>query len=101
MFDLLTKLGEVKKKMEEVKSRLSTVLLDAEAGEGLVKIKVTGNREVKAVEINETLLSMDRREELQDLIEVAINRALKKAEDTNEAEMKAAGRDFLPGMPGF
>ena len=44
--------------MEEVKTRLSNVLLDAEAGDGLVKFTVTGNREVKVVEIDETLMSM-------------------------------------------
>jgi DNA-binding YbaB/EbfC family protein len=101
MFDLINKLGEVKKKMEEVKSRLAHILLDAEAGEGMVKVTVNGNREVKSIDISESLLSPDRREELQDLIEVAMNRALQKAEETNESEMKAAGKDFLPGFPGF
>ena len=101
MFDLINKLGEVKKKMEEVTSRLGHILLDAEAGEGTVKVTVNGNREVKSINISETLLSPERREELQDLIEVATNRALQKAEETNESEMKAAGKDFLPGIPGF
>lgn len=101
MFDLINKLGEVKKKMEEVKARLGHILLDAEAGEGLVKVTVNGNRELKSIDISETLLSPDRREELQDLIEVAVNRAIQKAEETNESEMKAAGKDFLPGFPGF
>ena len=101
MFDLINKLGEVKKKMEEVKTRLGHVLLDGEAGEGLVKVTVNGNREVKAIEIKDELLTPERKEELEDLLEVAFNRALQKAEETNESEMKAAGRDFLPGFPGF
>lgn len=101
MFDILSKLGEVKKKMEEIKTRLGTIYLDAEAGEGRVKITVNGNRQIKSVTIDDSLLNKESREELQDLLEVAMNRALEKAEATNEAEMKAAGRDFLPGMPGF
>jgi nucleoid-associated protein EbfC len=101
MFDLINKLGEVKKKMDEVKNRLNTILLDAESGEGRVKVTVTGNRQVKSVQVDDSLLHPDHKEELQDLLEVALNRALEKAEATNEAEMKAAGRDFLPGMPGF
>lgn len=98
MFDLINKLGEVKKKMEEMRSRLDTVYLDAEAGEGRVKITVNGNRKVKTVTIDESLLKTENKEELQDLLEVAFNRALEKAEVTNEAEMKAAGKDFLPGF---
>jgi DNA-binding YbaB/EbfC family protein len=101
MFDILNKLGEVKKKMEEMKIRLGTIYLDAEAGEGRVKITVNGNRQIKSVLIDDSLMNQNSREELQDLLEVAMNRALEKAEATNEAEMKAAGRDFLPGMPGF
>lgn len=101
MFDLIGKLGEVKKKMEEMKTRLQSIILDAEAGEGRVKITVTANRQVKSVQIDESLLSPANREELQDLLEVAMNRALEKAEAVNESEMKAAGRDFLPGFPGF
>jgi DNA-binding YbaB/EbfC family protein len=101
MFDIISKLGEVKKKMEEMKVRLGNIYLDAEAGEGRVKITVNGNRQIKSVLIDDSLMNPESREELQDLLEVAMNRALEKAEATNEAEMKAAGRDFLPGMPGF
>lgn len=101
MFDLLGKMGEVKKKMDEIKSRLDHVLVDAESGDGRVRITATGNRKIKSIKIDEALLSPDNKEELEDLLEVAVNRALEKAEATSEAEMKAAGRDLLPGMPGF
>src|SRR5688572_14378169 len=101
MFDLIGKLGEVKKKMDEMKARLATVLIDGEAGEGRVKVTVTGNRQVKNVHIDDSLLAPEHKDELQDLLEVALNRALENAEAVSETEMKAAGKDFLPGMPGF
>lgn len=101
MFDILSKLGDVKKKMDEIKSRLDAVLVDGDAGNGKVKVTVTGNRKLKSIHIDDSLLSVDAKDELIDLLEMATNNALERAEQVSEAEMKAAGRDFLPGMPGF
>ncbi len=101
MFDILSKLGDVKKKMDEIKSRLDAVSVDGDAGNGKVKVTVTGNRKLKSIHIDDSLLSMDAKDELIDLLEMATNNALERAEQVSEAEMKAAGRDFLPGMPGF
>lgn len=101
MFDILSKLGDVKKKMDEIKSRLDVVSVDGEAGNGKVKVTVTGNRKLKSISIDDSLLFADHKEELIDLLEIAVNKALDHAEQVSEAEMKAAGRDFLPGMPGF
>ena len=38
MFDMLGKLNEVKKAMDEVKSRLDNISVDGEAGEGNIRI---------------------------------------------------------------
>ena len=101
MFDSLSKLGDVKKKMDEIKSRLDAVSVYGDAGNGKVKVTVTGNRKLKSIHIDDSLLSIDAKDELIDLLEMATNNALERAEQVSEAEMKAAGRDFLPGMPGF
>jgi hypothetical protein len=101
MFDILSKLGDVKKKMDEIKSRLDAVTVDGDAGNGKVLVTVTGNRKLKSIHIDDSLLSVDAKDELIDLLEMATNKALERAEQVSEAEMKAAGRDFLPGMPGF
>ena len=52
MFDMLGKLGDVKRKMEEIKSRLNSVYVDGSAGNGKVKITLTANRAVKEVFID-------------------------------------------------
>jgi DNA-binding YbaB/EbfC family protein len=101
MFDMLGKLGEVKRKMEEIKSRLNSVYVDGSAGSGKVKITLTANRAVKEVFIDPSLCNEHSREELQDLLELAMNDALVKAENVSETEMKSAGRDLLPGFPGL
>ena len=101
MFDMFGKLNEVKKAMEEIKFRLDKITVDGEAGEGQVKVTMTGNREVKSVVISDRFMQADRKEELQELLELAINRASEKAQSLSETEMKAAGRGILPNIPGL
>ncbi|MBK6642617.1 MAG: YbaB/EbfC family nucleoid-associated protein [Bacteroidia bacterium] len=101
MFDMLGKLGEVKKAMDEIKARLDTVMVDGEAGEGSIRVTMTGNRLVKSIVIADKLMAPDRKEELQELLELAVNRASEKAQNVSEAEMKAAGQGLLPNIPGL
>ncbi len=101
MFDMLGKLNEVKKAMEEIKSRLDTISVDGDAGEGSVKVMMNGNRKLTSVKIASKLMSPDRKEELEELIELAINRASEKAQNVSETEMKAAGKGILPNIPGL
>ncbi len=99
MFDLINKLGALKSKMEEAKSRLDAITVSAYAGDQEVKISMNGNRKVMNIDLAAHLLFPEKKEELEELIETALNRALQEAEKVNETEMKAAGKDLLPGFP--
>ncbi|MFM1746326.1 MAG: hypothetical protein RLZZ630_2263 [Bacteroidota bacterium] len=99
MFDILGKLGQMKSKMEEVKNRLDAVSVTGESGGGEVKVTVNGNRKVLSVRIEPHLLFPEKREEVEELVEIAMNRALDEATRVSEEEMKAVGKDLLPGFP--
>lgn len=99
MLDLLQKLGSLKSKMEEAKGRLDHVSVEGTAGDREVVVSMTGNRKLTRIDIAPHLLLPERKEEVEELIETAMNRALEQAEKVFEAEMKSAGRDLLPGMP--
>jgi DNA-binding YbaB/EbfC family protein len=101
MLDIFGKLGDLKKKMDEIRSRLDAIYIDESSQDGNVKVTVTGNRKVKSIYIDASLLSPDRKEELEEVLETQLNRALDRAEAVSESEMKSAGRDMLPGMPGL
>ena len=98
MFDLFGKLQEAQQKMLEGKQKLAEVVIDGDAGEGSVKVSVTGNGQVKTISINEQLLSAERKEELEDLLIIALNRALENAEKMREEEMKGLAGGMLGGM---
>ena len=96
--DLFSKLQEAQQKMQEGKQKLGSTIIDGEAGNGTVKVSVTGNREIKTITIDNQLMTPERKEELEDLLITALNRALKNAEQAWEDEMKGAAGDMLGGL---
>jgi DNA-binding YbaB/EbfC family protein len=99
--DLFGKLQEAQEKMKEGKDRLALITVDGEAGDGAVKVVVTGNREVKSLDIAEHLFDKENKEELEDLLITALNRALKNAENAWDAEMKGVAGGMMGGLGGL
>jgi DNA-binding YbaB/EbfC family protein len=96
--DLFSKLQEAQQKMQEGKQKLGDVIIDGEAGNGAVKVSVTGTREIKTITIDSQLMTADRKEELEDLLITALNRALKNAEQAWDDEMKDVAGGMLGGL---
>jgi DNA-binding YbaB/EbfC family protein len=87
--------GKIKKHQEEFATRE----FEGSAGGGGVKVKVTGDSMVAAVNIHADVLKDMDAEMLQDLIKAATNEALKTAKTTSQEEMsKITGGMGIPGM---
>lgn len=99
MQGMMAKLKEAQAKIEETKLRLNTIMVDGDSGNGAVVVTVTANREIKNIAINNELL--DDKEALEDYLIIALNKAIKKANNINEAEMAAAAKGGLPDIPGM
>ncbi len=99
MFDIIGKIDEAKKNVEEAKKRLDTILIDAEAGNGMVKVTVTGNRALRNLSIADE--AMQDKEMLEDYLIIALNKALEEAGKIQEAELKKAATDAMPNIPGL
>jgi DNA-binding YbaB/EbfC family protein len=88
------------KKMEEqlLKQRESTVV-EATAGGGMVSVKMNGNKQLIAVQIDPEVFASGDKDMLQDLIVAAINEGVRKVE---EALSESLG-GMMPGMkiPGL
>lgn len=97
--NMMDKLQEMQKKAEEIKERLNHIYVKGESGNGLIEVQMTGNRELKSIQINEELSNFDK-EELEDLLILAINKAIKNANEVNDSEMKGAASGILPNL-GF
>jgi len=97
--DMMGKLKEAQQQIEATKKRLDTVIVDGQSAEGKIKIAVTANREIKSIVIDDSLLG--DKEELEDYLILALNKALEKANTVHEAEMAAAAKNGLPNIPGL
>ncbi|RKO71883.1 YbaB/EbfC family nucleoid-associated protein [Sphingobacterium puteale] len=98
MFD---KLFQAQQKAEEIKKRLDTISVSGEAEGGLIRVVATANKEIKEITIDPVFLSNADKEELEELLVVALNKALVQAENISQAEMQAASKDMLGGLGGL
>ena len=99
LMGMMGKLKEAQQKVEETKLRLDSVLIDEQSNDGLLKVTITANRNVKSVTIDDALLA--DKEQLEDYLVIVINKAIENATAINEAELAAAAKDGLPDIPGM
>ncbi len=90
MFDL-KKAMEMKKQMEEIQARLDTITVDGESGDGKYKITVTvtATKKVKNISISKELIDTGDKEHIEDLLLIAIDRAMQQATNVAEAETRS------------
>jgi len=94
--DLMGKMMEAKRMMEETKSKLSGIEIQSEIEGGKIRILATADKNIKSIQIAPELLT--DAEKLEDLLVVAINKALRTAEETAAQELKSITGGLLPGM---
>lgn len=99
MMNMMGKLKDAQKKVEETKKRLDTVLIDEQSSDNKISITVTANREIKSITIDDELL--EDKEQLEDYLILTLNKAIEKASKVNEAELAAAAKEGLPNIPGM
>ncbi|RIV68870.1 YbaB/EbfC family nucleoid-associated protein [Flagellimonas aequoris] len=96
---MMGKLKETQKKVEETKARLNTVLVDEQSVDGLLKVTLTANREIKSISIDDSLLA--DKEQLEDYLILTLNKAIAKATNINETELAAVAKEGMPNIPGL
>lgn len=96
---MMGKLKETQQKVEETKKRLDTVLVDEQSSDGLLRVTLTANRELKSIAIDDSLL--EDKEQLEDYLILTLNKAIEKATNVNETELAAVAKEGMPNIPGM
>ncbi|KAF2519203.1 YbaB/EbfC family nucleoid-associated protein [Flavobacterium salilacus subsp. salilacus] len=96
---MMGKIKETQQKIEETKKRLDTVLVDEQSNDGLLKVTLTANRQIKTITIDDSLL--EDKEQLEDYLILVMNKAIEKATAVNEAELGAVAKEGMPNIPGM
>lgn len=99
LMGMMGKLKETQAKVEATKKRLDTVMVDESSSDGLLKVTLTANRELKSITVDEALLK--DKEQLEDYLVLTLNKAIAKATSVNETELAAVAKDGMPNIPGM
>lgn len=103
MADMFGKFSDMQNKMKEAQEKLADVVVDADAGGGMVKVTANGKREIIRIEIDKDVVDPNDKEMLEDLVVAGVNKALAKAEEAAKEKMQDVYKDLLPGggIPGM
>jgi DNA-binding YbaB/EbfC family protein len=90
---------QMQNKLMKIQEDLATQTVDATAGGGVVKAVVTGQQKLVSVEIDPAAIDPDDVEMLQDMIVVAVNDALTKAQELASQQLSSlTGGMKIPGL---
>ncbi len=96
---LMKQAQQMQADMKKAQEEMASITVTGESGAGMVRITMTCQHQVQAVEIDESLVGDDK-EMLEDLITAAFNDAIRKVEDTVKDKFSgmASGLGLPPGM---
>ena len=91
-------MAQMQQQQEALQQKLGAMRLTETAGG--VTITVSGTREVIGVKVDQEIIADGDAEQLEDLLVVALNKALAKAAETEAAEAQQLMSGMMPGgMP--
>jgi len=96
---LMKQAQQMQADMQKAQEEMATLTVTGESGAGIVKITMTCKHEVRALEIDDSLIGDDK-DMLEDLIVAAFNDAVRRVEKTVEEKFSGmtSGLSLPPGM---
>ncbi len=89
---------DVAKKTEEIEA----MEFETSSGGGVVKVVISGKKEIKKIDISKDIVDIDDLEMLSDMICAAVNEAISLVENTMTEELgKITSGMNLPNIPGL
>ncbi len=99
MSKLLKQAQQMQADMVEAQESLKDEIVEASAGGGMVKVKISGDLVVQDVTIDPDAVDPEDSEMLAEMVQAAINEAIRSAQQLAEAKMPQMPN--MPGMPGL
>lgn len=98
--DMLKMAQNVQAELEKAQSALDTIEVEGASGGGLVKVRATAKGRILGVSIDDSMMTLEEKPVLEDLITAALNDARVKADAVSTEEMGKM-KSGLPLPPGF
>ena len=98
--DIMKQVQTMQSRMGDMQKKLEGLNVTGQSGGGLVKVTMSGKSAVLAIDIDPSLMKIEEREILEDLLVAAHGDARTKAEALAAGEMQSL-TGGLPLPPGF
>lgn len=90
---------KMQEQMAQMQAEVEEKTVESVAGGGMIKVVANGKKELLSIKIDPEAVDPDDVETLEDLVIVAVNDAIKKADDMmNEAMQTLTGGLGIPGL---
>lgn len=96
---MMKQVQQAQAKMAEVQEELRHETVEASAGGGMVRVVMSGDLQVKSIEIDPSAIDPDEVELIGDTVAAAVNEALRAAQElaANKMAQVTGGMD-IPGL---
>ena len=78
---LMQQAQAMQKELEKASEQINETEFEGSASNGLVKVVINGENKVLSVDIDKSILNPDDKEMIEDLVMIAVNDAVSKADD--------------------
>ena len=98
--NLMKQAQQLQEKMQRAQSEIAALEVTGEAGGGMAKVVMNGRHEVKRVSLDDSIVSTQEKDMLEDLIAAAANDAVQKLERVSQERMSGlmSGMNLPPGV---
>ena len=98
MQGLLKQAQKMQKELTKLEDELNEKVYETTMGGGVIKVEVKGNMSVESISIDESLLEVDNKQDLEEMLKSALNDAFAKAVEDKEKNMnQITGGVKMPG----
>ena len=99
MNNMIRQAQKMQEQMLKAQEEIEETVLEASSGGGMVSVKVNGKKELLEIKIKPEAVDPDDVEMLEDLVMVAVNDAMSKADALSQDKMGAlTGGMSIPGL---
>ncbi len=95
----------IQTQMNDMQAKLDSIEVEGKAGGGLVTVRATAKGRILGVNIDDSLMKLEEKQMVEDLVTAAFNDARDKADRVSAEEMKSMqnGMGLPPGfnLPGM
>jgi hypothetical protein len=99
MGNILNQAKKMQERLASVQEEMALKTIDGSAGGGMVTVTANGRQEIISLKIEPEVVNPEDIEMLQDLVQAAVNDALRKSQEMVQQEMsKITGGLKIPGL---